>query len=135
MKVNAISAQNFRGILTTSRTVYDNVGVTYDIWYEKFEEAGDRKEERDYYPFSNETREDIRRAIRPYTETHHSGEVTEYREVNIKPALPITKAKFMQYLNDELLSAETARIRDYFVRNKLQYFLKENNPLRSFHII
>lgn len=137
MKVNAISVQNFRGILTNSELVDYNSSTDYDGWNDKFVSSRTETRKREYYPFINETKAEIARAIKPYTLTNYCGNDTTYNEVDVKPALPVTKAKFMQYLNNELLSSESLRIRDLFVKNRLQSFIKENFVSRAgeFHII
>lgn len=128
MRINAISVQNFRGILT-DRTLVDSkeYGGSYDGWNDTFEPSTyDDTYEREYYPFADESPEYTKRLIAPYKETEHSCGNTTYNNVIVKPALKITKSKFMQYINDNLFSAEDARIRDMFLRSDLKCFTKEN---------
>ena len=137
MKVNAICSQNFRGILTESESIDYKTDASYDGWNDKFEFSSTSTYQRMYYPFIGETKSEIQRAIEPYTLTESNGNDTKYNKVVVKQTLPVTKEKFMKYLNDDLLSDEHYKIRDCFVLNNLKCFIKENflPQIEKYHII
>ena len=88
--------------------------------------------EKDYYPFKDETPEDIEKNIKDFNKTERSAggicDAVEYireRVVNIKETIPLTAKKYQEYIERKLLSRSEMRVEDKLKRAGLQKFLRK----------
>jgi hypothetical protein len=87
--------------------------------------------EKDYYPFMDETQEEIDEIIKKYNKTERTVggacDAVEYiREsiVNIRETIPLTAKRYRDYIERKLLSRSEMRVEDKLKRAGLQRFLR-----------
>ena len=80
-----------------------------------------------YYPFLNETKEDIEKVCKENNKKGVTGDsfhnVIYETRVDIKETIPVTEQKYRQYVKRELLSLEEMQVEDKLKMAKLQQFL------------
>lgn len=123
------SAQNFKGLWGKEETVTEDNRV----WSSAYEcDFGEFKQitVKEYYPFVDETEDDIKKIKAEEFETSTSPSDTDPVEyisgtkINIMPTIPVTTEEYKAYIARELLSKQEMEVEDKLKMAKMQKFLR-----------